>query len=179
MKIYILPVDEQFRPKKSPFNYPPHTEDYFVEQDFYNYLLKNTEMITQNPAEADWHFLPIYWTRWHVIHDYAKTGLEELQQGVDKFILDDSKTFTICQYDDGPVVNLDKTTVFLSSRKTKEGIDIPLLCSPHKKPFFSFFFKPSKKYFASFIGRLSTHPIRQEMAEQLKNRDDIYIKFAN
>ena len=112
MKIYILPCDKQFQPKKSPFNYPPHTEDHLVEQDFYKYLLKNREMIAQNPAEADWHFLPIYWTRWHVIHDYAKTGLGELQQGVDKSILDDSKTFAICQYDDGPVVNLGKTTIF-------------------------------------------------------------------
>jgi len=171
MKIYILPVQKKFQPKKSPFNYPPHGKDHLVEQDFYKYLFKNREMITQNPAEADWHYLPVYWTRWHVIHDYAKTGLAELQQEVGKSILDDSKTFTICQYDDGPVVNFGKTTIFLASRKTEEGIDIPLLCSPRRKPFF----RPSKKYLASFVGRLSTHPIRQEMAEASRSREDIYI----
>ena len=171
MKIYILSCDKQFQPKKSPFNYPPHTKDHFVEQDFNKYLLKNRGMITQNPTEADWHFLPIYWTRWHLIHNYAKTGLEELQREVDKSILDDNKTFTICQYDDGPVVNLGKTTIFLSSRKMQEGIDIPLLCLSHRKPFF----RSPKKYLASFIGRLSTHYIRQEMAECLKNREDVYI----
>lgn len=171
MKIYILPFDKQFQPKRSPFNYPPHSKDYLVEQDFYRYLLKNREITTQNPAEADWYYLAIYWTRWHVIHDYAKTGLVELQQEVDKSILDDNKTFTICQYDDGPVVNLGKTTIFLSSRKTERDIDIPLLCSPHRKPFF----RSTKKYLASFIGRLSTHSIRQEMVEYVKQRGDVYI----
>ncbi len=171
MKIYILPCNKQFQSPKSPFSYPPHSKDHLVEQDFYRYLLKNREITTQNFAEADWHFLPIYWTRWHVIHDYAQTDLAELQQGVDNSILDDSKTFTICQYDDGPVVNLGKTTIFLGACKTEEGIDIPLVFSPHRKPFF----KSSKKYLASFVGRCRTHPLRQEMVEQLKDRDDIYL----
>jgi hypothetical protein len=34
---------------------------------------------------------------------------------------------------------------------------------------------PRKKYLASFIGRLATHPVRQRMAEVLKGRPDVKI----
>ena len=170
MKIHTLPVQRQFQPEKQPFRYPSHNNDFGVEQDFLRYLLRHGDLKSSSPV-AEWHYLPVSWTRWHLSHDYAKTGLVELQQEVDRVILDDRKTFTICQYDDGPVVELGETTVFLASRKTSWGIDIPLLCSPHRKPFFPI----RKKYLASFVGRLSTHPSRQEMFEELKKRTDIYI----
>jgi hypothetical protein len=171
MKIYILPINERFKPYSQSWNYPHHNKAFGVEQDFLSFLNKNAEITVQSPRSADWHYLPIYWTRWHLNHDYAKTGLDELQQATSQIILDDKKTFTICQYDDGPLVDLGLATIFLASRKTSSGIDIPLLCSPHRVPFF----KPSKKYLASFIGRLSTYSIRQQMAEVIKNRNDIFL----
>lgn len=175
MKIYILPIDSKFQPKSQPFKYPKHNKDFGVEQDFYEYLTTQRNVITKELDKADWHYLPIYWTRWHLNHNYGKSGLDKLEEGVDNSMLNESKTFTICQYDDGPIANLGKTTVFLSSRKDENGIDMPLLSSPHKNPFF----KSSKKYFASFVGRLKTHPIRQEMVEQLKNCENIYILDGN
>lgn len=171
MKIYILPVNKQFQPKSQPLQYPPHNEDYGVEQDFHKYILRHEELLTRNPDKADWHYLPIYWNRWHISHDFALTGLEELQQEVSRCILDDTKTFTICQYAAGPSVNLGKTVVFFSSRNTKEGIDIPLLCSPHEKPPVM----PPKKYLACFNGTIVRHPLRREMVNQLKGQEDIYI----
>lgn len=181
MNIYILPVDSKFQPKNVDIIYPPHNKDYGVEQDFHLYLQTHQELVTQNPNNADWHYLPIYWTRYHLNHDYGKLGLEELQQEVDRKVVDDRKTFTIYQYSRGPLVKLGRATVFLVSRRTKGGIDIPLLCSPHRVPLLNRIplLKPSKKYLASFIGRLSTHPIRQEMAKHLKNRDDMYISEGN
>ncbi|MDP2217467.1 MAG: exostosin family protein [Methanolobus sp.] len=171
MKIYILPIHPNLQPKSQSFNYPKHNKDFGTEQDFYEYITKQKDIIVKMPDEADWHYLPVFWTRWHLNHDYGKWGLIELQNEIDKTIIDDRRTFTICQYDDGPVVDVGKTVQFLGSRKTESYRDSPLLSSPHKKPFL----KPSKKYLASFTGRLSTHPIRQEISEQLKNRDDIYI----
>jgi hypothetical protein len=171
MKIYVLPINEQFFPEHQPRNYPPHNKDYGVEQDFLLFLGKHAEITAQSSNSADWHYLPIYWTRWHLNHDYGKTGLAELQQEISRVILDDKKTFTICQYDDGPLVDLGLTTIFLASRKTSLGIDIPLLCSPHRKPFF----KPSKKYLAFFIGHLPTHPVRQQVFDQVKERNDVYL----
>jgi hypothetical protein len=171
MKIYLLPAPPKLRPISQIFNYPEHNKDFGVEQDFYEYVLKHPEIITNNYNEADWHYLPVFWTRWHLNHNYAHEGLDELQDAVNNIVLDDKKTFTICQYDDGPIVDLGESVLFLASRKGEKGIDIPLLSSSHKLPFF----KPTKKYLAAFVGRLSTHPIRQKMAEALADRSDISI----
>jgi len=171
MKIYILKVSSKFQPSSQPFKYPINNKDYGVEQDFLLYLNKHKDLITDNPLEADWHYLPIYWTRWHLNHDYGKFGLDELQKEVNDKIIEDYKTFTICQYSDGPLVNIGKTKLFLSSRRSKIGVDIPCLRSPHRLPRRL----PSKKYLASFVGRLSTHDIRKQMAELLKGRRDIFI----
>ena len=158
------------------FRYPPHNKDYGVEQDFYEFIRKNNIYVTDSLRSADWHYLPVYWTRWHLNHNYAKDGLDELQKAVDKCIINSKKTFTICQYDDGPVVNLGKTLLFLSSRQKKiNGTDIPLLCSCHRKPFFGW----RKKYLASFVGRLHTYPIRTKMVEKIYKRKDIFIYDGN
>ncbi len=171
MKIYILPCDTQFQPVKSRFTYPAHNKDWGVEQDFLRFLLKHPRLTTANPQDADWHYLPVYWTRWHLLHNYGKTGQPELQAEVNRLIQDETKTFTICQYDDGPLVDVGNTTLFLSSRQTDAGIDIPLISSSHRRPFLA----PSKIYLASFLGRISTHPVREQMAKQLEGRDDVYL----
>lgn len=171
MKIHLLPVPERLRPSTQPFRYPRHNQDYGVEQDFYDYLAANRPLLTDDPREADWHYLPVFWTRWHLNHDYGKHGQEELQQAVSGILQDDAKTFTICQYDDGPMADLGRTVQFLASRKTGQGRDIPLLASPHRRPFWT----PSKRYLASFVGRISTHPVRPRMAEALNGRRDVLI----
>jgi len=152
--------------------YPLHNQDFGVEQDFFEFLKNNPRLQTADPSKADWHYLPIYWTRWHVNHDYAKTGLSELQNYVDDAIINSKITFTICQYDDGPVVNTGDTTQLLASRKSYFGIDIPLLSSAHRIPWFA----PRKKtILASFVGRLSTHKLRQEMAQHLSKVSGVSI----
>jgi hypothetical protein len=173
MKICILPVYQKLQPTRQIQLYPAHNKDFGVEQDFFQYLLHNQHLVTENPKTADWHYLPIFWTRWHVNHNFAQNGhgLEELQNAIDQFISNEDKTFTICQYDDGPLVNLGSSTVFLASRKTSSGIDIPLLSSPHRKPFI----KPRRKYLASFVGRFFTHEIRQQMFDAIKSRKDVYL----
>lgn len=171
MKIYILKINSCLRPDNQPFLYPKHNNDYGVEQDFYNFITSNNSLITDDPAEADWHYLPVYWTRWHLNHDYGMLGKDILTTEVSNSIIDDLKTFTICQYDDGPLIDLGRTTQFLSSRKVNHGLDIPLLCKKHKKPFFS----KKKRNIASFVGRSSTHPIRIELFEKLKKHTNIFL----
>ncbi|MEX2006650.1 MAG: exostosin family protein [Candidatus Saccharimonadales bacterium] len=170
MKIYILPIDSKLQPDSQKFEYPAGNSDYGVEQDFLRYI-STKSLATDSPTEAGWHYLPVFWTRWHLNHNYGKEGLKELQAEVSKSLIDPQRTFTICQYDDGPVIDLGPVTVFLASRKTKAGLDIPLLRNPLKTPFF----KPRKQYLASFVGRLDTHPIRKQMAMALEGRDDIMI----
>lgn len=175
MKIYILNVDRRSQPERQGFAYPRHNRDFGVEQDFLNFLARTRSSIAAKPDSADWHYLPIFWTRWHLNHDYAQQGIEELQQIVDAALIDDARTFTICQYDDGLLVNLGRTFLFLASRKTEVGVDIPLLCNQHRKPWFN----PKKRYLASFVGRLDTHPIRRDMAAALQVRSGVSILEGN
>jgi len=171
MKIHVLPVPQVLRPSAQPFCYPKHNQDYGVEQDFFEYVVGSPRLLTDDPHEANWHYLPVFWTRWHLNRDYAKHGREELQEAVDRVMQDDGKTFTICQYDDGPLTDVGRAIQFLASRQTPEGRDVPLLSSPHKKPFWN----PRKKYLASFVGRVSTHPVRARMAEALHGLSNVFI----
>jgi hypothetical protein len=173
--IYILPVKELFRPCSQPFKYPAHNEDYGVEQDFLNYINQNQHLITEDPKKADFHYLPVFWTRWHLCHDFGTYGSDELRLEVNRVILDDTKTFTICQYSDGPLIVLGKTLLFLASRQTTTGFDIPLLCSPHQRPPQL----PFKKYLASFTGNLATHPVRGELFELCKDNEAYFIRNGN
>ena len=170
MKIYVLTIDGSLQPENQGFLYPKHNSDYGVEQDFYQFLQANPHLLTTNINEADFHYLPVYWTRWHLQHDYGRAGLDELQKLVNEAILDSNKTFTICQYDDGPIINIGKSLQFLASRKTELGIDIPLLCDEHQKKMVIY-----RSYLASFAGRINTHPIRAEMQQALNSIGNIYI----
>ena len=172
ISVHILPVPPVLQPAGHPVLYPKHNKDYGVEQDFLRSLTESgEEMLTSNSDEADWHFLPAFWTRWHLNHDYAKQGREELQREVDRVVIDPAKTFTVCQYDDGPLVDLGNAPVFLASRQSQVGHDIPLLCAAHRAPRRA----PRTRYRAAFVGRLWTHALRQEMADALEDRQDVLI----
>lgn len=172
LKIFIItPPNEYLKPYDGAV-YPQHNSlNYGVEQDFYKFINKNQNLLTHNHTEADWHYLPIFWTSWYLKNNYGQSGNFKLAHDSQRVIIDDRKTFTICQYSDGPGVYLGETIIFQSSRRTNTGVDIPTLCDPHKKPRIL----PPKKYLASFIGRFGTHRVRSEMSNILKNRDDVYI----
>src|SRR3954469_9546089 len=99
MKFHVLQVDPALQPASQPFTYPDHNPDYGVEQDFVSWLARHPEHRTDEARNADWHVLPVFWTRWHLNHDYGRTGVDELQRLVDQAIIDDERTFTVCQYD--------------------------------------------------------------------------------
>jgi hypothetical protein len=173
MKICILPAPPLLQPEKQSFKYPSHNKDYGIEQDFYIWLRKQKNILTTDPLAADWHYLPVYWTRWHINHNFAVNGegLAELQEAVDKIMIDDKKTFTITQFDGGTLIKAGKTLVFTAARTINEGIDIPILCSPHRKPPI----QVKKKYLASFNGSFNTHPIRIEMEKRFEINPEIEI----
>jgi hypothetical protein len=173
VKIYILPVNEIIQPSSTWLLYPEHNDDYDLEQDFLNYLRKNSQLLTENSQEADYHYLPAFWTRWVYNHNWGNDDLDLLQLYVAQAILDDSKTFTVCQTSDLKI-DLGKKLVFIASRNSDEvsnRIDIPLVCRPHSLPAPMF----GKKYLASFVGRFNTHPIRQKMVECFENVADTFL----
>jgi hypothetical protein len=173
MKIYILKVPAIVQPAKQAFAYPAHNKDYGIEQDFLVWINKQKHLLTNNPNEADWHYLPVYYTRWHINHHFAKDGegIAELQKAVNDVIINDAKTFTISQFDGGSLLKLGQATEFTAARTTNAGIDIPILCSPHRKPPIAL----KKQYLATFNGAFNTHPIRQEMRDRYRGNNDIVV----
>lgn len=160
MKVFVLPVPDVLQPGSQPFAYPAHNDDYGVEQDFLRWLTEQDSLLTSSAQDADWHYLPVFWTRWHLNHDYGREGIHELAVLVQSALRDDARTFTVCQYDDGPGVPLGAARLFLASRKGEAGEDVPLLASRHRLPVL-----PRRKvHLASFVGRLATHPVREELA---------------
>ncbi len=172
MKIFILPVPGKLQPPARNFNYPAHNPDYGVEQDFNAWILQNPQFTTANAADADWHYLPVYWTRWHIDHGFAENGrgIDELQEAVRNCIRQEERTFTISQFDGGTLLN---TTMleFIASRTRNTGIDIPILCAPHRRP--SLLIR--KKFLATFNGSFENHAIRSEMRDRLAPRPDVVV----
>lgn len=162
MKIYILPVSGQVQPSPTGKGYPRHNDDYGLEQDFLAYLQQNDDLVTSNPRKADFHCLPVFWSRL-----LNRMKGEILQEYVDQAILDDSKTFTVCQT--FIWVKLG-TTIVLQTSRSGRGIDLPLVSKPHQLPAQL----PTKRYIASFVGSWN-HPIRREMAECFKGLPDTCI----
>lgn len=177
-KIFILDIDKQLMPESGTIVYPKYNKDFGVEQDFYNYINDNCE-ITKVPDEADYHYLPVFWTRsyYNNINGFNKTVdlkkyFNSLEKNIRKTVIDEKKTFTICQMEDGPIVDLGEVKVFSPAKRTDSYIDIPFIRTALKKPFFP----RRKKYKASFVGRTDIYDIRKELTHKLDSKDGFFIK---
>ena len=171
MKIAILPVNSQFQPQKAIHVYPSHSRDYGVEQDFLIWLKNHPDILTDDFKNADWHYLPIFWTRWYFNNVLGKEGKVDLKAECDRVIIDDKKTFTICQSAGGAKVDIGKTIQFQSSPLVQTPFLIPELSLHPGLPLI----KPRKKYCASFVGRISTHPARTEFKNYLEKDPGVYF----
>lgn len=117
-------------------------------------------------------YLPIQWTALYCNNGY---GNAPILHSIQKFLqtLDITKKYyTIVQYDDGILNNLDHLDIKVCAMAgPRIDFALPLLCTPHK-----FNFQPSikKDIFASFVGSL-THHMRMQMIEQLVDKEDYYV----
>ena len=171
-KIWIADTPEKFQPRQAPFRYPKYASDFGIEQDFLSFLRKAYPLTVNKPNEADYVYIPFFWTRYHLKNNDGKSGLEALQTAVDKITDLGKPTFTVCQYDDGPLVTLANTRIFLGSRKTNENLDAPLLAS--KLP--GRITLNDSKFFFNFVGRKDTHPIRDELVKSLESLERGYVR---
>lgn len=172
VRIYQAPVPEKFKPNKSPFRYPEYSRDWGVEQDFCKFI-DSSDLLTNDSSEASHVFLPIYWTRYWLQNDYGKDGHSAINAYLNSLELDNSKIFTICQYDDGPLVDfVFGKGLYLASRKTPDlGRDIPLLASNLPRSGI----RKKTKYLMSFAGRFETHPVRMNLKELSTHRGSVFI----
>lgn len=160
-KIEPVPVTFRFQDKH---HYPSDNIE-----DFEFWLSKN---LTINYGERT--YLPITWTAYYRTCNYGKNinCIQLLQDFLNS--LDTSKKyFTVIQWDDGVLNNLDHLDCFVFGMSGK-GADynLPLICMPHKFEFPGSW--KNKKFFLNFIGRV-THPIRQQMIDALPKRPDYYV----
>jgi len=156
----VMNAPKAFRPRINA-EYPPHNKIIFEEWFRDNYVGCDTDRV----------YLDIFPTAYWVNHNYgldlrAKQELQEYINELDK----SKKYFTICQYDDGVLINWNGLDVLEFNMSKKVGFELPLLCQPHP-----YSFKGGKKWLASFVGS-RTHPIRNEL-EKLRSNDEYYISF--
>lgn len=171
-KVFVIDVPAHLQPRSAPFVYPTGSKDWGIEQEVDRFFRERYRARVTKPERADWFYLGVYWTRIHLANDYGRRGLSELQAEMNKILgAETEKVFTVCQYDDGPMVDVGSVRVYLGSRKDRRGHDAPLLAYPPIRPALL----PTKRWFASFIGRYDTHPIREAVLRSAELRDDCLI----
>lgn len=151
----------EFRVKQA-YSYPEDNKHEF-ERWFYD----NTQ-----PDEITGRtYLPVFWTAYWCNNGYGfkEKSRNNLQRFIDS--LDrNKKYFTICQYDDGPIVDFkDLDIVVFGMSGGRIDYPIPLLCQPH-----GYKFDCQRDIFASFVGG-DTHPIRKQLVEQFAGKKDCYV----
>lgn len=118
-------------------------------------------------------YLPIFWTAYWTNNGYGakEKSRNNLQRFIDS-LARDKKYFTICQYDDGPMVDFkDMDIVVFGMSGGRIDYPIPLLCQPH-----GYKFDCKRDIFASFVGG-DTHPIRKELVKQFAGKNDCHVSF--
>ena len=157
-------VPPEFQPKQL-HHYP--TDNH---HEFERWFKDNTTPV--EIAGKDRTYLPILWTGYWCNNGYGVKDKvrNRLQLYVDS-LPRNKKYFTICQYDDGCMINFkDLDIKIFGMSGGRIDYPIPLLCLPHK-----FEFPEVKKdIFCSFVGA-ETHPIRKEMIKQLAGKEGYYI----
>lgn len=148
-------------------SYPPDNKE-----EFERWFFENTysgELIGKDRT-----YLPVFWTAYWCNNGYGrKTGAaKRLQHFIDQ-IPRNKKYWTICQYDDGPMVDFkDLDIKIFGMSGGRIDYPIPLLCQPHKYEFPGI----NKDIFCSFVGA-DTHPIRRELIKEFEGKPDCYVTF--
>lgn len=171
-KVFVIDVPQWLQPDRSALVYPQGSVDWGIEQDAWTFFTRHFARRVYNAGDADFLYLGVFWTRYHLNNDYGSRGLYELQGAVDSLGPLSEKVFTVCQYDDGPLADLGSAKIFLGSRKTKEGLDAPLLAHPCPSPSNV----RGKAYWASFVGRFDTHPVREASLGALTSDDRCFVR---
>ena len=102
--------------------------------------------------------------------NYCNDDMSDLQQYLDS--LDKEKEyFTICQWDDGIVNNIDGLNLKVYSSGGVGDYAYPLNCMPHNTQD-----SKDRTILASFVGAIyGRHSVREAMASELGGKQDIFI----
>jgi glycosyltransferase involved in cell wall biosynthesis len=139
--------------------YPPHNKMVF-EEYFMNYFIGKD-------VQTSYTYLPVMWTNFYIERKYGTIVMDDLQKyldGLDR----NKKYFTVIQYDDGILQNIDDLNIFIfgaggggiKTRSVKNlGYPIPLICLPTPNVRKN----REKNIFCSFIGSIKNSPMRRKI----------------
>jgi hypothetical protein len=159
----ILPLGQMFRPKTSHV-YPPFKNGRYMEEYMYEY-------IQQHPIDTDFVYLPVFWSNIQN-HPGFKKQKPSLQALLDEAIQKEKASIyiVIVQHDDGPLLKLPFNTLVFGA--CSGDIPLPLIYEDithrlEQTP------RTEKTELASFVGTITTHPIRMEMMNVLEDTPGI------
>jgi hypothetical protein len=104
-------------------------------------------------------YIPVQWTCFYISRDYGNQPMTDLQEFLDN-IPRDGKYFTVVQWDDGILNNLDGLDIIRFASGGIGDYPYPLNNLPHNKT------NRDRDIFASFIGVINgRHRIREKLAQ--------------
>lgn len=171
MSLRIFEVDKKFQPYMSVI-YPDHQKNKPMIEE------RALKFFSNSKLKTDYIYLPIFWTQYFIDKEYGN-NIKELKDYIQNINLKypKEKFFTIVQYDGGILSALNNSLIFAASGNfsspmgiNSNYVPIPLLSESRKTK------KNNKyKYRASFVGNLSTHPIRLKMYKCMNSLNEYYI----
>jgi hypothetical protein len=154
---------KNLRPSAEYPVYPPYHKGDYLEEYFYKFYIKNKNEFDK----TGYTLIPIFWTNVYITNknvDLIQYYLDSLPPG---------KYFTVSQHDDAVKERLPEGTVSFEAGGNKNGIPIPLICSPLSEEQTQ---PAEKEKLCSFTGS-NTHDIRNKI-RQLYGSDSDFSFIA-
>jgi len=166
MPLHILELGKQFRPGTSHV-YPPFKNGRYMEEYCYEVLHAKKDEI-----QTDIVYIPIFWTNLqnHPGFSKMKSKYQVLLIHALKAFPPTTKYMTIVQHDDGPQLQLPKNTTIFGA--CTGAVPLPLIYEDITERLLNAPRCP-KTQLASFVGTVTTHPLREGLFQQLKDKSGV------
>jgi len=144
--------------------YPPYHKGDYLEEYFYKFYKNNKSKFD----EINRTLIPIFWTNVYI----TGKNTELLQPYLDS-LPRDKKYFTVSQHDDAVSQILPPDTISFEAGGNRNGVPIPLICSPIEKEHLN---TTKKDIFCSYVGSISNNAhCRVKLYQTYSNDPDFYF----
>jgi hypothetical protein len=166
MPLRFVEIGKQFRPATSHI-YPPFKNGRYMEEFCYEKLYSKKDEINTSMV-----YLPIFWTNLqnHPGFERMKSNYQIVLNRALSTFPSDTQFITVVQHDDGPQLVLPKNTIIFGA--CTGTIPLPLIYEDTTERLLHEPRLP-KTQLASFVGTLTTHPIREELYYYLKEKPGV------
>lgn len=164
----ILELPDFFR-TPSPHTYPPFKNGRYMEEYFYDYIIKNIEQY----QHIDYVYIPAFWTNLQVSSDFGikREFYNEFLKAIYNQY-NNKKFFTVVQHDDCVLLNVPNDTLIFGA--CSGHVPLPLIYEDYTNTL-ERICDLSKNYVCSFIGS-ETHNTRTVLKSMNIPNFYIYVK---